>query len=517
MAEFDPNQPFETAPETEFDPSQPFETENENAGQVTVANTPPPEQSRLQLILDAARRFGIGAMAAAPFKEEISGVVDSIGQPGNFTENYYKNRDSASDFWDRKRAAGGTAGKVGEIVGSIPAVIATSALPGGIAATGALAGLDRSEGRLSDIAHGDFTGIPADIGMGAAESIAADKALRVAGSGAKAAMDSKYLKAPVGAAQETTGKALQLPQRAYEALAEKIGGLGMVKKTVAPTESSLPSAVVQDLKNQESSSIAQSAAAKAEAEARVAQRDAAMRARNQAQKEADAYAQAERAAAERQELDIARSRTEDMPTNAGARPGAFRFPEGQTVVSGPNTDILKAKAAAMKALQESASRKDSLRNQVAQINDEILAKKGKVGIEPDVNIPRQRLDAIGRGRAVLGTTLPALSGGIGAGPAGAMAGAVIGKQLPNTAAVDIAGAVGQKLEQTGKDKILAATTNPNFIQQMAGRDDMIGRMAKWVISNPSDAAGVAARSYILQQQPAFRSALAERQEQEDQK
>jgi hypothetical protein len=152
---------------------------------------------------------------------------------------YRQYRDENRAFWDDERVQNDTAGKVAGVVGNIPIAIASSALPGGPIAqgalTGGLTGLDQSR---ADLTKGEFGRAAKDTVTGAAIGAGAAYAIpKVIGAVAK----------PI----QKAGEALQVPQRAKDALGGWLGS-SRVGKWLAgaaddQTDDVLKSARVKDL------------------------------------------------------------------------------------------------------------------------------------------------------------------------------------------------------------------------------------------------------------------------------
>lgn len=287
------------------------------------AQTHQSELERRKTLMGTFRSVAGGIARAAPFKEELPAAVDALSQPGKFSENYYKNRDANADFWDKEKELGGDIGDYAHGATKLSQIPASLLLPGGpltqMAIVGGLEGLDASEGRVTDLAHGDLSGVAADVGQGAGVNAGLGKTFEhfapVAVSGIKKA--ATVLRHPIATAENAVGGIFQTGQKVLDKVAEKVGpaarrsaarkGFGDVKITGNPDAQPSPMmAALQRLRDRPQDPITgpltpqpgPMATPNAEAAERVAGRDAEAWAREQARKANSGVGQAERDAAQ---------------------------------------------------------------------------------------------------------------------------------------------------------------------------------------------------------------------------
>jgi len=216
-----------------------------------------PDVDRWSKLLAGAKDIGMRVLKGSPFKDELGGVVEAVdakarGSEKPFGDLYREGRDAHGEFW-RGIDGGGLAGDVAEILGGVPSGIAASAaLPGGLLATGlkavgqgaiqgSIAGLDATK---ADLTKGEIGDAAKDVALGAGVGATVVGVAPYVFKAAKA-VGSAALH-PV----KTAGKALQLPQKARDAIAEKIGSTKIAKDSIGDVadDSKLPSATVKALR-----------------------------------------------------------------------------------------------------------------------------------------------------------------------------------------------------------------------------------------------------------------------------
>lgn len=210
------------------------------------------EMQNRKTLLGKAKSLGIGALSAAPFKEEIGAAAESlIPGKGTVLDRYRKSRDENIKFWEEEKRLGGGYGLAGQIAGSIPSAVLSSALPGGLIAQGAqlgaAAGLDSSD---ADLTRGQLAdaGINSAIGaaIGAGGAIAAPYVGKAIGKVYSA------VRHPVATAEKMAGDAAQIPQKAVDFFAEKIGKSSQARRGFGDmkiTSDDMKSPAMQALKN----------------------------------------------------------------------------------------------------------------------------------------------------------------------------------------------------------------------------------------------------------------------------
>lgn len=208
---------------------------------------PPADADRWRMLLDKAKAagLGVGQGALAGFADEAAGVgaaamqplANAMGYPEQtMGEAYREARTVARKTHDQARAdspwtygAGQVAGGLGQIgalgwAGMPMAARGAQAVRQG-AALGALSGLG---GSTADLTKGEVGGAAVDTGIGAGVGAAAswllpkvtDKVIN-------------YFKNPVAQTKVGLGEAAQVPQRAYEGVAERVGRTDMAQKSTS--------------------------------------------------------------------------------------------------------------------------------------------------------------------------------------------------------------------------------------------------------------------------------------------
>ena len=215
----------------------------QKAGAPDEAPEVPKDADRWQKLLEGARSLGVGVLRAAPFKDELGGVVEAAdaklrGDARPVSDLYREGRDAHREFWRGERERGGIPGYVGEFVGGIPSAIASSAIPLGLlgqgAVMGGISGLDASE-------DSSAAGIARDTAIGAGLG---------AGISAAAPYVTQAVMHPITTAKAVAGKVMQVPQIVTDALAERVGRSEAMRGLVGVADdvAGLPSAKVKALR-----------------------------------------------------------------------------------------------------------------------------------------------------------------------------------------------------------------------------------------------------------------------------
>jgi hypothetical protein len=217
------------------------------AGDAAVQQAPPDNAARWRDLLSKSKAAGLGAGQGAlmGFGDEAAGAVGAVaektaqalGSPAasdkSFVDMYREGRDYSRKMHDEARAeqpwtygvsqvAGGVGGAAGAgLLGNFElASRGAQAVKQGTA-LGAVSGLG---GSTDDLTQGDVGGAAVDTGVGAGLGAATSWLV-------PKAVDA--LKNPIAKAKESIGDAMQWPQRAYEAVAERVGRTDMAQKSTS--------------------------------------------------------------------------------------------------------------------------------------------------------------------------------------------------------------------------------------------------------------------------------------------
>lgn len=186
----------------------------------------------------------LGVTNTVPFAKQTGALFSAAADKGAaalgwrpdqpFADLYRDRRDNIDRVSDALHEEEPTAFNVGRVGGAVGQIGAASLLPGGAAAKGwqlakqgaiqgGLSGLSSSK---SDLTKGEIGGAAIDTGIGAGLG---------AGLGAATSWLAPKvvggLKNPYAKGKEALGEAMQWPQKAYEAVAERVGRTGMAQKS----------------------------------------------------------------------------------------------------------------------------------------------------------------------------------------------------------------------------------------------------------------------------------------------
>jgi hypothetical protein len=531
-----------------------------------AAPQPQSESSRWKTLLDGVRGIGAGTMlgmddeAAAMVGAGIDKMFFDKDKP--LAEIYKDNQQYMRKDKDAARERSPVASLTGNVIGSAPLAAMTAGFNPIV--TGASLGYLQGIGD-STAETGDTVGMLEDgvkgAALGGALAYGVPKVLGALKEPAK-----KLAAAPIQYVKETLGDAMQLPQKAVDAVAGRLGKTQLAQKYAATSDiaETASSAKVKALKNLvQEAELGKSMSSAINAEVKASQ--------GFADKLLDQLSDAERG-------KVAESLSRLMEQRGIKQPPEFflgmldELPEmasvkgeatvGKLLRSANKSSIKNAIFRLQNAgrmfggvvdgidqsvtshIDDNAALAEKMRSNVmdqfgrptkeagrgmmglSEIDAELNATKNIrrpvaptiEPIDPAIAQAKQDLANIATGRQAMqqgGAMLSGVGGAVGAltgGAYGAAGGAVLGGQLKQVPkAADFLGDIGQSMSGDAKSKLdlaLKMFQNENLLARAARDPGALGNAARWVMDGAKDKGSLAARSFVLALNPEFRDMLA---------